>query len=179
MARVHAPRGVLGGQCGRWATRTASPPAGAGRARAGLCGPGVCAAKHLPPSPGRKARSGSSEVYRRRAGLRMLRVSARAKGVLRTWVRLRGQASSAVCWRVFVVGKRRTVGPLGVVIVGALTTPVTFYLPCPAKDRINLSPTPVCPNLFIPVKNFMNVLPECIRLCTMHIPGAQKITLVP
>lgn len=38
--------------------------------------------KHLLPSPGRKARSGSSEVYRRRAGLRMPRVSARANGVL-------------------------------------------------------------------------------------------------
>lgn len=81
-ARAHAPRGAPGSQCGRWATHTAFPPAAAGQAQAGPRGRGVCAAKHLPPSPGRKARSGSSEVYRRRAGLRMLRMSARAKGVL-------------------------------------------------------------------------------------------------
>lgn len=49
------------------------------RARAGPRARRVCAARHLPLSPECWARSGSSEVCRRRAGLRMQRVSARVR----------------------------------------------------------------------------------------------------
>lgn len=52
------------------------------RARAGLRARRVCAARHLPVSPECWARSGSSEVCRRRAGLRMQRVSAGVRGHL-------------------------------------------------------------------------------------------------
>lgn len=78
---VHTP--LAGRRAARVAGGERAPPPRPSRprARAGPRARRVCAARHLPLSPERWARSGISEVCRRRAGVRTQRVSATARGV--------------------------------------------------------------------------------------------------
>lgn len=78
---VHTP--LAGRRAARVAGGERAPPPRPSRprARAGPHARRVCAARHLPLSPERRARSGSSEVCRRRAGLRRQTVFAELTGV--------------------------------------------------------------------------------------------------
>lgn len=76
---VHTP--LAGRRAARVAGGERAPPPRPNRprARAGPRARRVCAARHLPLSPESRARSGNSEVCRRRADLRMRTVPARAR----------------------------------------------------------------------------------------------------
>lgn len=81
MGPAHTP--LAGRRAARVAGGERAPPPRPSRPRAGA-GPRarrVCATRHLPLSPRCWARSGSSEVWRRRAGPRVRTVAAGARGV--------------------------------------------------------------------------------------------------